>query len=128
MINQFAIFEINKVNLTELYEELANHVDTIRAVLIKEDIPPQDLNELKAIFFRNLGRDFLNSTDHLLDLLKSFIEFKKKTDKNFDVTWSMEFQLQLKMAVIKEFRNMTYTKANIQDYLKHRDMYNIHRI
>ena len=48
---KYAFIEINKNELQNLYEELANQIDVIRASLIKEGIPAEDLNELKSLFF-----------------------------------------------------------------------------
>lgn len=69
IIEKFAFIEINKNEFLRLFEDLNNHITTIRAVLIKEDIPFDDLNELKGIFFRNVGREFLNSLELFYQLL-----------------------------------------------------------
>lgn len=127
-IHQYAIVEINKAALLELYEELGNQIDTVRAVLIKDGIPPEDLNELKAIFFRNLGREFLNCSDLLLMTVKGYIDLKKKTTADWDYYLSIEFQLQIKLESITGFRNETYTKEKIRHYLLDRDIYNYHKV
>lgn len=120
----FAFIELNKNSLLNIYEELANQVDVIRAVLIKDDIPPADLNELKSIFFRNIGKDFLNGSELLEHFLEWYITYKKKQGTIDNEFFSPEYSIKLKISVIEEFRKKRYDKKNIQDYLRSREMYN----
>lgn len=123
----FAFIEINKKEFLRIYEELGNHIDTVRAILIKEGIPLVDLNELKAIFFRNVGRGFLNSSEILLPILDGYIDFKKRTDKEFDEFWSVESSIKSNINSIIEFRQKYYDKKTIKQYLDSRDLYNTHQ-
>lgn len=50
MAENFVFIEINKNSLLHIYEELANQVSIVKAILIKKDIEPADLNELKSMF------------------------------------------------------------------------------
>ncbi|HCM78097.1 MAG TPA: hypothetical protein DIS90_17060 [Cytophagales bacterium] len=125
MGENFAFIEINKNDLLNIYEELDNHVSVIRAVLIKEDIPPADLNELKSLFFRNIGRDFLNASELLEHFLEWYISFQKKQDKEKeDDIFSPEHSIKRKIAVIEEFRKKRYDEKTIKEHLRSRDMYN----
>lgn len=85
MTENFAFIELNKGELQNIYEKLDNHVNVIRAVLIKEEIPPADLNELKSIFFRNIGRDLLNASVLLKYFLEWYITLKKGQDKDYNL-------------------------------------------
>lgn len=120
------LFETNKAELLSIYEELGNHIDTIRAILIKEDIPLIDLNELKGIFFKNIGRDFLNSSENLLSFLDWYIDYKKQTDNEFIETGSTAKILKRKISSIKKFRHTHYDKETLEQYISRREMYNIH--
>jgi hypothetical protein len=126
MAEQFAFIEINITEFLNIYEELGNHIDTIRAVLIKEDIPPIDLNELKGIFFKNIGREFLNSSENLLPILNWYTEYKKRTDESYSEAGSIEKSIKRKINSIKKFRHTHYDKETIERYLARREMYNIH--
>jgi hypothetical protein len=120
----FAFIEINKYEFQNIYEELDSQVNVIRAVLIKEDIPPSDLNELKSLFFRNIGRDFLNSSKHLGSFLETYITYKKEHGEEIDELFSPEHSIKSKISVIEEFRSKQYDKQTIQQYLRSRDLYN----
>ncbi len=125
MVENFAFIEINKNNLLNIYEELDNHVSVIRAVLIKEDIPPADLNELKSLFFRNVGRDFLNASELLEHYLDLYIKFQQKQNKEKeDDIFSPEHTIKRKIGLIEEFRKKRYDAKTIKEYLRSRDMYN----
>ncbi|WP_209329956.1 hypothetical protein [Lunatimonas salinarum] len=124
MGENFAFIEINKKELLNIYEELDNQVSVIRAILIKEDIPPADLNELKSLFFRNIGRDFLNASELLIHLLEWYITHQERGGKKLDELFSPEFSIKRKIAVIEEFRKKRYDKQTIKNYVKSRDMYN----
>ena len=124
MAENFAFIDINSKELEGIYEELSNHLDVIRAVLIKEGIPPSDLNELKSIFFRNIGRDFLNSTELFIQFLDQYISFKKNQGQKVDPLFSSEEKIKRKIESIIDFRNKVYTTKMINEYLRHRDIYN----
>lgn len=124
MGESFAFIEINKNNLLNLYEELENHVSVIRAILIKEDIPPADLNELKSIFFKNIGIDFLNTSQILGQFLESYITYREKFRNEDKEIFSIESSIKRKISVIEEFRNKRYDKQTIKDYLNSRELYN----
>jgi hypothetical protein len=124
MVENYAFIELNKDNLLNIYEELDNHVSVIRAILIKEDIPPSDLNELKSIFFRNVGRDLLNSSNLLGIFLENYLSFKKKQGEKVDDIFSIEQSIKLKIAAIEEFRKKIYDINSIKQDLRHRDIYN----
>ena len=124
MAENFAFIEINKNELFNIYEELENQVGVIRAILIKQDIPAEDLNELKSIFFRNIGRDFLNASELLIHFLDWYITFMKRQGKEIDEFFSIELSIRLKIEVIEGFRKMRYDKQTINDYLRNREMYN----
>jgi len=126
MTTHFAFIEINITEFFNIYEELGNHIDTIRAVLIKEDIPPIELNELKGIFFKNIGREFLNSSENLLSILNWYTDHKKTTDETFEELGSIEKSIKRKITSIKKFRHTHYDKETIERYMERREMYNIH--
>jgi len=126
MTEHFLFIEINITEFLNIYEDLGNHVDTIRAVLIKEDIPPIDLNELKGIFFKNIGREFLNSSENLLSILNWYTDYKKKTDDTYEELGSVEKSIKRKITSIKKFRHTHYDKETIERYIDRREMYNIH--
>ena len=126
MTEHFSFIEINIAEFLNIYEELGSHVDTVRAVLIKEDIPPIELNELKGIFFKNIGREFLNSSENLLSILTWHTDYKKKTDETYEELGSMEKLIKRKINSIKKFRHTYYDKETIERYLARREMYNIH--
>lgn len=119
-----AFIELNLDSLLNIYEDLDNQIDVIRAVLIKDDIPPADLNELKSIFFRNIGRDFLNSSELLQHFLEWHITLKKKQGKIDKEFFTPEYSIKLKISAIEEFRKKRYDKNAIKNYLKNREMYN----
>jgi hypothetical protein len=122
----FAFIEINKAEFLKIYEELTNQIDTIRAILIKEDIPPIDLNELKGIFFRNIGREFLNSSELLLIIIDWYIDFKKKNETSFNEFWSVEGSIKTKIESIISFRQKHFDKETIKKDIAGRELYNIH--
>lgn len=122
--DNYAFIEINKDKLFNLYEELENHVSVIRAVLITEGIPPSDLNELKSIFFKNIGVDFLNTSYLLGQLLESYIDYREKVKKDDKEIYSIESNIKRMIAVIEEFRQKRYDKKTIKDYLHSRELYN----
>jgi len=126
MIEHFVFIEINLTEFLNIYEELGSQIDTIRAVLIKEDIPPIDLNELKGIFFKNIGREFLNSSENLLSILNWNTDYKKKKNDSYDELGSMEKLIKRKINSIKKFRHTYYDKETIERYIARREMYNIH--
>lgn len=128
LTDHIAFIEVNKKMFLNIYSELSNHIDTIRAILIKEDIPPSDLNELKGIFFRNIGKDFLNSTELMLPFFQLYIDMQKKFEAGYDELWSIEGSIINKIKVIIEFRNVVYDKNTIKNYLSNRDMYNMHKL
>lgn len=121
----FALIELNKQDLLNIYEDLENHVIVIRAILIKEGIPVADLNELKALFFRNIGRDFLNASDLLYYLIESYIVFQEKSGKELSLLFSPEHIIKRRLETISEFRKTTYDKDTIKQYIKSREMYNV---
>lgn len=124
LAKNFAFIEVNQFELQKIYNELDNHVDVIRAVLIKEGIPPSDLNELKSIFFRNVGLDLIKSSEFLKNSVEWFIRFKEKQGKEFNTLFSPLHSIIRHIAVIEEFRNKSYNEKLIKDYLKERDFYN----
>jgi len=124
MADNYVFIEINKDKLFNLYEELENHVSVIRAVLIKEDIPPADLNELKSIFFKNIGVDFLNTSYLLGQFLESYIDFIEKVKKDDKEAYSIVSDIKRLIAVIEEFRQKRYDKKTIKEYLHSRELYN----
>ena len=126
MTEHFAFVEINISEFLNIYEELGSHVDTIRAVLIKEEVPPIDLNEMKGIFFKNIGREFLNSSENLLLILNWYTDYKKKTNDTYEELGSIEKAIKRKINSIKKFRHTYYDKETIERYLARREMYNIH--
>lgn len=120
----FAFIELNKIELQNIYEELDDQISVIRSILIKEDIPPDDLNELKSLFLRNIGRDFLNSSALLGQLMESYITYKDQKGEPLDILYSPEYSIKQRISVMKEFRNIQYNKQSIKEYLKSRQMYN----
>jgi hypothetical protein len=125
MSKNIAFIEFNKKELQKLYNNLGNHVDVLRAILIKEDMPPEDLNELKAIFFRNIGREFLNASEIIHNNLESYKTLKEKHGQKENIFLSELHDIQRKIEVIDEFRKVKYTKKMIVDYVRSRDIYNM---
>lgn len=126
IIENFSFIEINKEEFVIIYEEISNHIDTIRTILLKDYIPPADLNELKGIFFRNVGREFLNSSELLLPLIKSYIDYKKKVKPGFDDIFSVEGSIKSKIEDIINFRNKFYDNATLKREIALREIYNLH--
>lgn len=125
MADSFAFVELNKNEFESFYEELNNQISVLRSVLIKDDIPPADLNELKSLFLRNIGREFLNASSLLGQFLDWYITYKKNKGEPLDLLYSPEHSIKLNISVIEEFRKTQYDKKTIKDYLRHRDMYNM---
>ena len=124
LAKNFAFIEINQTELQKIYNELDNHVDVIRAVLIKEAIPPFDLNELKSIFFRNVGNDLIKSSELLKFSVEWFIKFKEQQGEEFNTLFSPLHWIINHIVVIEEFRSKQYDKKLVRDYLKQRNFYN----
>lgn len=123
----FAFIELNKSEFENIFTELSNQVNVIRTILIKDEIPPIDLNELKTLFFRNVGDDFLLAAEMLGHYIEGYIEFKKKLgmdDEDLSDIFTAEQVIKSKIGVISEFRRKIYDKNTIQDYLENREMYN----
>lgn len=124
LAESFAFLEINKKEFRNFYEELSNHVRVIRSILIRDEIPPSELNELKAIFFRNVGVDFLNASQHLQLLLDNYIKYKKGRGEEVDLLFSAESSIDRNISSINEFRNLKFSEEILKDYIRSRDSYN----
>jgi hypothetical protein len=116
----------NESELARLYETLNDYIATVRISLAKEAVPSEDLNELKGIFFRNIGLDFLNSSELLLKYVEGLIAIDKKQDKDFDELFSDLCAIKRKIGLMSQFRNLLYDKEAIESELANRDLYNLH--
>lgn len=124
LAESFGFLEINKKEFKNFYEELSNHVRVIKSILIRDEIPPMELNELKAIFFRNVGIDFLNASEHLQLLLDNYIKYKKAQGEEVDLLFSAESSIDRNISSINKFRNLKLSKGNLKDFIRSRDSYN----
>ena len=121
-----AFAQMNENELARLYEALDDHITTVRTSLAKEDVPPEDLNELKGIFYRNIGLDFLNSSELLVMHVEALIKIKEKKDKDFNKLFSDLCAIRSKIGLISQFRNLVYDKKTIRSELANRELYSIH--
>lgn len=120
----FAFIELNKNEFQNIFEELSNQVNVIRTVLIKDEIPPIELNELKTLFFRNVGDEFLRASELLGKYLDSYIEYKRKQNIEIHEIFSVESIIKSNISVITDFRKKHYDEKTIKDYIENREMYN----
>lgn len=119
-----ALVSKNEESLLNLFEALDSSCDVIRAVLFKDTIPPADLNELKALFFRNIHRDLLNSAKHLSFILEAYLSKKEKAGEKREYFLAPLERLISKINVVIEFREFIYDKENTKRNDDERDMYN----
>ncbi|MBS1519862.1 MAG: hypothetical protein JST50_02605 [Bacteroidetes bacterium] len=120
----FGFIELNLKELSHIYSTLNTHSDIVRTVLIKEDIPPVELNELKSLFFKNIGEDFLHASENFIIMIEAYITFKESQGEKFDMLFSTEHKLVRSIESIKNFRLKNYDRETIKKDLKNREFMN----
>jgi hypothetical protein len=121
--HNFAFLELNKKELYDIFNSLDNTCDVIESVLMNENISINEIHELKMIFFKNIGVDFLNKSDTFTIIISAYIDFKAKGNDKEDPLSTLSL-LPGKINRINRFRNKMYSKKDVEDYQKGRDLYN----
>jgi hypothetical protein len=118
---KIVFLELNKVPLKILFNKLANYTRVVRHILMNDNIPIRELNDLKLMYFKNISSEvFLH-----LETLKIFIEFgfeirsiEGKT-KFFHPLTSVSSNLES----IDSFKKEILTKESINKFNSNRELY-----
>jgi hypothetical protein len=112
----------NSNNFCYVYNKLSESCNLIRYILITDELDSDVLNELKNIFFINIGRDFMRISGHILPYVDSYIDIKKE-EKDHNLLFDPIFNIKTSIGNIISYKEEVYDIETIQTYLKQKDMY-----
>ena len=112
----------NSNNFCYVYNKLSESCNLIRYILITDELYSDVLNELKNIFFINIGRDFMRISGHILPYVDSYIDIKKE-EKDHNLLFDPIFNIKTSIGNIISYKEEVYDIETIQTYLKQKDMY-----
>ena len=119
-----ALVQKNEESFLNLFDALDSSCDVIRAILFKDTIPPADLNELKALFFKNIHHDLLNSAEYISTILAGYLTLKEQAGEKREHFLDPLERLIRTINILTDFRRLIYDKANTKRNDRMRDMYN----
>ncbi len=94
-----------------------NSVQVIKETLLKSDLPVDEINNLKNIFFRNLGFIQLSVLEDISEKFMEYLKFSTVENDNFINECKIEFrklsQAHIFLKSIKEFRHTVITGSVI---------------
>jgi hypothetical protein len=112
----------NKEQMLILFSTLKRCVSVLRLTYIKENIQHSELNELKSIFFKNIGEDFLQTSILLSSMIEAYLSLLRKSGEKISPYDPLD-TIERSISIIKEFKETIYDEDSIAQYRKDRAMY-----
>lgn len=112
----------NKEQMLVLFSTLKRCVSVLRLTYIKENIQHIELNELKSIFFKNIGDDFLQTSILSSSMIEAYHTLLRKSGEKVSPYDSLD-TIKSSISIVKEFKETIYDKDSIARYRKDREMY-----
>ena len=112
----------NQEQMFLLFMSLKRSVSVLRMTYIRENINPDDLNELKSIFFKNIGDNFLLTSELSNSAIDSYLSLLRRTGRKISPSDPLD-NIRIAIETIIEFKDISYTKERIAQFIKDREMY-----
>ena len=112
----------NKEQMLILFSTLKRCVSVLRLTYIKENIQHNELNELKSIFFKNIGDDFLQTSILSSSMIEAYLSLLRKSGEKISPYDPLD-TIERSISIIKEFKETIYDEDSIARYRKDREMY-----
>jgi hypothetical protein len=117
LINLLKIYGPNKSELNKFSHSVGTSVDVLKRLIYKTDLEIDDLNDLKNLFFVNIGFINMGVIERIVDVADNQLKYLKAKDcieKNIDIGSITHADIFLDS--IAEFYNLRLTKENFAEH------------
>lgn len=121
IIELLRIYTPNKSELNKFSHSVSTSVDVLKRLIYKTDLEIEELNDLKNLFFVNIGFINMGVIERIVEVADNQIEYLKAKDcieNNIDIGAITHADIFL--SSVAEFYNLKLTKENFDEHKKKR--------
>jgi hypothetical protein len=116
IIQLLKIYGPNKSEIEKFSHSISNSVDVLKRLIYKTDLEIEELNDLKNLFFVNIGFINMGVIQRIVDVSYTQMEYLEKKDygKN-NLEMSAIMHAEIFLGSVTDFYNLKLTKENFED-------------
>ncbi|WP_108422669.1 hypothetical protein [Flagellimonas amoyensis] len=117
LINMLKIYSPNKSELNKFSHSISTSVDVLQRLIYKTDLEIDELNDLKNLFFVNIGFINMGVIQRIVEVAKKQFDYLTAEDcvaNNIDI--GAIGHADIFLSSVTEFYNLKLTKENFQEH------------